>query len=192
MNQLQHFEQLYQAAADPWEVQTKWYERRKRQLLLAALPHEHYRHVFEPGCGNGETTLALLERCQQLTAADFSESAVQLCQARVDAQDSHRLHLQTLHIPAQWPAVPPEGFDLLVVSELAYYLNDEELVHFSQQCLSSLATGGHLLMCHWRHAASDRLQSTEALHRQMEATAPLERMVEHSEKDFLLHVWEKL
>lgn len=191
MSSLQHFEQLYQVTADPWGVKTKWYERRKRQLLLAVLPHENYRHGFEPGCGNGETTLALLARCQRLTAADFSESAIQLCNAQIKNKDRHRLHLQKLHIPQEWPTVPPGGFDLLVVSELAYYLSDEELQQFSQRCLSSLASGGHLLMCHWQHSAADRLQTTETIHRQMEATAPLESMVKHAEKDFLLQVWEK-
>ena len=68
----QHFEQMYQADPDPWQVASRWYERRKRDLLLAALPRERYAHGFEPGCGNGETTQRLLQRCERLCAVDFS------------------------------------------------------------------------------------------------------------------------
>ncbi|MGE8590567.1 MAG: hypothetical protein ACN6OD_14430 [Alcaligenes sp.] len=54
-----HFETLYRQHADPWRVGSAWYEKRKRALLLAALGREHYRHAFEPGCGNGDLTLPL-------------------------------------------------------------------------------------------------------------------------------------
>ncbi|WP_394681965.1 methyltransferase domain-containing protein [uncultured Comamonas sp.] len=192
MSQRQHFEALYQACADPWNVQTAWYERRKRQLLMAALPRERYRHAFEPGCGNGEMTIALLERCDQLVAADFSESAILLCNARIQRESRRDLHLQKLEVPRQWPQVPEGGFDLLVVSELAYYLSDSELGLFSERCLQSLAPGGHWLMCHWRHEAADLLQAADTLHAQMGANTALRSLVEHREPDFLLDVWEKL
>src|SRR5258708_25102140 len=66
---------------DPWQVASRWYERRKRDLLLAALPRERYAHGFEPGCGNGETTQRLLQRCERLCAVDFSARAVDLCRS---------------------------------------------------------------------------------------------------------------
>ena len=192
MSQRQHFEQLYQKLDDPWAVKTAWYERRKRQVLLAALPREQYRHGFEPGCGNGETTMALLERCDQLIAADFSESAVLLCNARIQRQDRRQLHLQKLQLPLEWPQVPAGGFDLLVVSELAYYLADADLALFNERCLSSLAPSGHWLMCHWRHRAPDLLQSADTMHAQIRAHPALKTVVEHRETDFLLEVWERL
>ncbi|MCD2166162.1 class I SAM-dependent methyltransferase [Comamonas koreensis] len=192
MNQRQHFEQLYQNSPDPWAVKTAWYERRKRQVLLASLPREQYRYGFEPGCGNGETTMALLERCDQLIAADFAESAVLLCNARVQREDRRQLHLQKLQLPQEWPEVPAGGFDLLVVSELAYYLGDSDLALFSERCLASLAPGGHWLMCHWRHQAPDLQQTADTIHAQIGASAALKTVVEHRETDFLLEVWERL
>ena len=32
---LAHFESLYAASEDPWQVRQSWYEQRKRNLLLA-------------------------------------------------------------------------------------------------------------------------------------------------------------
>lgn len=191
MNQRKHFEQLYKSSSDPWGARTSWYERRKRQLLLSALPRERYRHGFEPGCGNGEVTAALLERCEQLTAADFSESAIRICRAAVNGEHRGRLHLQRLQIPEEWPRVPGSGFDLLFVSELAYYMSDSGLEIFKDRCMESLRSGGHWLMCHWTHQAPDILQAAKSVHALISANSALKKLVEHREADFILDVWEK-
>jgi len=187
----QHFERMYQASPDPWRVASDWYEQRKRNLLLACLPRERYRHGFEPGCGNGETTLRLLERCDRLCAVDFSDRAVQLCGMRTQGLARGCLDLQALPLPWHWPDVPASGFDLIVVSELAYYLDDAALAHFNRQCLASLAAGGHLVMCHWRHAAPDRLQPTQTLHHLTGTSPQLQALLTHTEADFHLDIWEK-
>ena len=190
----QHFEQMYQADPDPWQVASRWYERRKRDLLLAALPRERYAHGFEPGCGNGEATQRLLQRCDRLCAVDFSDRAVDLCRQRIAPQDRARLDLQALPLPWQWPQVPQvpqQGFDLIVVSELAYYFDDAALAHFNRQCLASLQGGGHWLMCHWRHGAHDHLQTTRTLHDSVSAHAQLNLLLSHSEPDFQLDIWQK-
>ncbi len=189
----QHFERLYRLNPDPWQVATAWYERRKRNLLLAALPNERYRHGFEPGCGNGGTTIELLRRCDRLCAVDGSATAVGLCAARVrDAGAARcRLELNALSLPEQWPAVPALGFDLIVVSELAYYFDADALQAFVHKCLASLGAGGHLLMCHWLGEASDRRHSTPALHRLVADRAELHQLFDHTEAEFQLHGWEK-
>lgn len=191
MSGVQHFEQLYQAHPDPWRVASDWYERRKRALLLAALPRERYQHGFEPGCGNGATTLLLLERCDRLCAVDFSPKAVELSGARVQGEKRSRLDLQALPLPARWPDVPASGFDLIVVSELAYYFGDAALAHFNRRCLESLSPAGHLVMCHWRHGAHDHCQPTQAMHRSVGENPQLQAVLTHTEADFQLDVWQK-
>ncbi len=186
----QHFEHLYQGSPDPWGVASHWYERRKRDLMLASLPRERYRHGFEPGCGNGETTARLLERCEQLCAVDFSAAATRLCDARVPRAHRHRLDLRSLPLPDGWPEVPIGGFDLIVVSELAYYFDDAALASFLHRCMQSLCAGGHLLMCHWRHDAPDRQQPTAALHHRASQRPELRHVLNHGEIDFQLDVWE--
>lgn len=192
MNQQRHFERLYRSTSDPWGARTSWYERRKRQLLLSALPLERYKHGFEPGCGNGELTISLLNRCEQLTAADFSGTAINLCRAAVSNEHRSRLNLHRLQVPEEWPQVPSGGFDLLFVSELAYYLSDSGLAVFNDRCTDSLMSGGHWLMCHWLHQAPDLLQSAESVHAQIRADATLKPLVKYREADFILDIWEKL
>ncbi len=189
--EVQHFERLYQTDPDPWRVTSDWYERRKRTLLLASLPCERYRHGFEPGCGNGAATLLLLGRCDRLCAVDFSSKAIELSGQRIQGEARGRLDLQALPLPVRWPEVPAGGFDLIVVSELAYYFSDDALAHFNRQCLDSLSTGGHLVMCHWRHGAHDHRQPTQAMHRSVGEQPQLQALLTHTEADFQLDVWQK-
>jgi SAM-dependent methyltransferase len=120
----QYFDELYRRDDDPWKLRKGWYEQRKRSLTLALLPRPHYRNAFEPGCANGELTAELATRCDVLLAADLNATAVRLARERVAAEPHVRLEQRTM--PAQWPheAGP---FDLIVISELAYYLDATDL-----------------------------------------------------------------
>ena len=41
-----YFERLYGANPDPYGLRLRWYEQRKRELTLAALPHPRYRSAY--------------------------------------------------------------------------------------------------------------------------------------------------
>jgi hypothetical protein len=41
-----YFDALYQAAADPWGFEERWYEQRKYAISLAQLPAGRYRSAF--------------------------------------------------------------------------------------------------------------------------------------------------
>ena len=89
---LAHFETLYAASDDPWDVRGAWYEQRKRAILLASLGEPRYRNAFEPGCGNGEMSVALAGRCDCLLACDGAASALDAARRRVpDAATLERL-----------------------------------------------------------------------------------------------------
>ena len=57
-----YFDDLYRHHPDPWGFRTRWYETRKRQMTMAALPDRHYPSVFEPGCSIGLLTRLLAAR----------------------------------------------------------------------------------------------------------------------------------
>lgn len=186
----QHFERLYRQDADPWRVASAWYERRKRAVLLATLARERYGHVFEAGCGGGDMTLALARRCEQICAVDLASSALRRVQARLRADPvAATVRILALKLPRQWPPVPAGGFDLIVVSELAYYLDDAACALFLARLHASLGAGGELVACHWRAAFHDRQQSTDGLHEAMGALPGLHRLAHHHEEDFRLDLW---
>ncbi len=186
-----HFERLYRADADPWRVATAWYERRKRGLLLAALGLERYRHVFEPGCGAGELTRCLARRAGRVCAVDVAPAAAARCRERLAAEGLGNVDVRVLDLPAQWPLAPPGGFDLIVVSEIAYYLDDRALVRFLRNADASLADGGEIVACHWRPDFDDRLQPTDALHGALGALPGLVLRAHHEEPEFRLDLWRR-
>jgi SAM-dependent methyltransferase len=184
-----YFDDLYLDDDDPWGYRHRWYERRKQQLTLAALPRERFRRAFEPACSNGELTALLAARCDALLACDLSGRAVQLARKRCAGLPNVAIEQRVL--PHEWPNanVPEARFDLIVIGELAYYLDPDETAQLAQRACASLAADGVLIACHWRHAFIERRQSAEAAHAVFDAATGLTRIVRHEEPDLLLDVW---
>ncbi|NYE59978.1 SAM-dependent methyltransferase [Duganella sp. 1224] len=184
-----HFQQLYEKNDDPWQVRQRWYEQRKRALLLASLPAPHFRHAFEPACGNGELTTSLARRADTVTASDVSPAAVQLTRDRVAGLGPGRVHVSCQRVPQDWPV--GAAFDLIVISEMAYYLNADDLEQMRQRCIDTLALSGALVLCHWRRPFHDRMQSADTIHAAFTASPQLHHLSRHEEEDFLLDVWSR-
>lgn len=185
-----YFDQMYDGDGDPWQVKQRWYEQRKRAIVLASLPQQHYRNAYEPGCGNGELTALLAPRCEQLLAADLSDKAIDLTRARLlEAGVAGHVTVQRHALPQDWPRKSEQQFDLILISEIAYYLTPEALAQLVDHSVASLAPGGTLLCCHWRPPFKERLQSTVRVHAAFHAAPGLQRMLRHEEDDFLLEVW---
>jgi SAM-dependent methyltransferase len=179
-----HFAQLYRSSDDPWSMRERWYEARKRALTLAALPELHYQSGFEPGCANGELSAALAPRCSRLLVSDLNETAVGLARQRL--RDLPQVQVQQRAMPHEWPQ---QQFDLIVISELAYYLNPADLELLITHALASLTPDGTLLACHWRHSVEHNGQNAVQVHAAFNARSQLKRLVSHLETDFMLEVW---
>ena len=137
---------LHRAEADPWGVDERWYEQRKRELTLAMLPRRSFARGIEVGCSTGALAERLAERCDDLIAVDSSPAAVEAARRRLGHHDHVRVECR--RVPLDWPAVT---VDLAVVSETAYFLSPGELRDLVVRVQDSLAPGGVVLLCHWRH-----------------------------------------
>ncbi|MFM0204753.1 class I SAM-dependent methyltransferase [Paraburkholderia fungorum] len=183
-----YFDELYKSSDDPWNLREGWYERRKRSLTLALLPRPRYRNAFEPGCANGELTAELATRCDALLAADLHETAVRLARERVAGMPQVRVEQRT--VPLQWP-VDTGPFDLIVISEFAYYLDSADLETLAARIAASLTTDGTLLACHWRRPFAEALESADTAHALFDARCGLSRLAHHDEADLLIDVWSR-
>ena len=179
-----YFDSLYEACDDPWGFRNRWYERRKRQLTMALLPRERYRRAFEPGCANGELAAQLATRCDSLLAADLNETAVRLAGERLAALPHVRV--ERAGVPQDWPH---GSFDLIVISELAYYLGAPELEQLAECIKTALTPDGTLLACHWRRPFDAARQSAACVHALLDARCGLARLARHEDADVLLDVW---
>lgn len=181
-----YFDELFQHTDDPWAFRQRWYERRKRALTLATLPREHYRSIFEPGCANGELSAALAERCDRFLGCDTSSRAVDLARQRLQGV-AHATIMQG-RLPQDWPEGP---FDLIVLSELGYYLDEQDLQRLINCALASLSDDGQLLACHWRPAIEGCPLEAGQVHDLLEKHLSLHRVCSHREPDFLLDVFSR-
>ena len=181
-----HFDALHRENADPWGVRSRWYERRKTRLILAALPREHYGTVFEPGCSVGGNSVALAPRCDLLVASDASALAVERAREAVVAFPHVRVEQWCL--PWQWPV---GRNDLVVVAELAYYLDDEAFDRFIAWVPEALHEGGHLLMCHWRARIADACRSGDTVHGAAMQQLNLLHVGAWQDDDMRIDVWQR-
>ncbi|WP_118178652.1 SAM-dependent methyltransferase [Paraburkholderia phosphatilytica] len=180
-----YFDALYATSDDPWDYRGRWYESRKRQLALACLPRERYRSGFEPACSNGELAASLAPRCDALLCADLNARAVELATQRCKSWPHVRVEQRTM--PTEWP---DDGrFDLIVISELLYYLTTQATAQLAALAQGSLAKDGTLLACHWTHPFEGALQSARQAHAAFDACMCLTKLVRHMEADLLLEVW---
>jgi len=181
MSTAAYFEQIYQHP-DPFQYRDRWYEARKRALTLASLPRQRYRNGWELGCSNGVLTAELAARCDALLATDLSAAA--LAEASVSTQAHANVRLQQASHPDQWP----QGrFDLIVVSEVGYYLSPQDVVTMATQLRGSLADDGLLLACHWVHPFAEARTSAAQVHRAF--ARGLEEAFFYQDADMLLQGW---
>ena len=136
-----YFEALYASDPDPWQFATSDYEREKYAATLAALPERRFARGFEIGCSIGVLTKQLAERCDDLLAVDVSEIA--LAQAR---ERCPGVSFAYMDLRSEWP----EGrFDLILFSEVLYYLGIDGIQRVAQHTVKHLAPGGVVGLVNW-------------------------------------------
>ncbi len=138
------FERLYAERPDPWDLAGSPYERDKRAATLAALPRPRFASGLEVGCSVGVLTEALAARCDRLLALDFAEAALALARTRCAALP--HVELRRAHIPTDWP---PGRFDLVVLSEVLYFLDADDVARTAAACAASLPPGGTCVLVNW-------------------------------------------
>lgn len=180
------FDDFYGDAVDPWGFSTRWYEQRKRDLTMASLPRRRFASAFEPGCSIGVLTAELALRCDQLLATDISEQP--LGRARQRLSDAPHVRFEQLSTPQQWPA---GNYDLIVLSEVAYYCGAEDLETLLDRAARSLTVDGVLVACHWRHPVAEYPLSGDQVHTALRRRADLAIQVDHVEEDFRLQVYTR-
>lgn len=178
------FDAVHRNLAEPWSAPEAWYEERKRLLTLAALPSRHYGSALEIGCSTGVLTRDLAARCDSVLAVDLSAEAVKTAARRTAGLPSVRT-LQ-LAVPERWP----EGtFDLIVLSEVGYYLDHGTLLQTLDLMLGSLLPGGALLACHWRHPITGWPLDGDDVHDFLRGDGRLKSSGTYTEEDFILEVF---
>lgn len=178
-----YFDGMYGDTDDPWDFGGRWYERRKRAVLMASLPRPRFRRAFEPGCSTGEVSAELAQRCDSLLATDVADRAIETARSRLAGTLGVRV--ERLRVPDEWPS---EQFDLIVVSEIAYYLDEPAAYALGVAARGGLTEDGALVVCHWRHPVADYPLNGDRAQQLVREGSGLSVHVTHVEADFILQV----
>jgi cyclopropane fatty-acyl-phospholipid synthase-like methyltransferase len=152
-----HFQRMYDADPDPWHFHTSDYEQAKYHKSLEALPPRRFHSAFEVGCSIGVLTHLLAPRCNALLGVDIVEQP--LGAARATCSDQPWVRFQRMQVPREWP---DEVFDLIVLSEVLYFLSKREVSAVAERVRSTLDPDGLVLLVNWRGRSGDPCTGDEA------------------------------
>ncbi len=183
-----YFDRMYAQAVDPWQLQNRWYERRKHAITTAVLPYARYRHAFEPGCSVGVLTEQLAARCDHVTSTDVSVPALDATNARVMSSGlQERVTLMRGSLDQPWP---PGPFDLVVLSEVCYYLHPGVLREVLDREVPRLTSAATVVAAHWRHPVEEYLMTGDRAHDIIGATAGLHHLGGYHDPDVVIDVFD--
>jgi SAM-dependent methyltransferase len=183
-----YFDNLYRANPDPWQFETSDYEAAKYAATIAALPRSDYRSALEIGGSIGVLTEKLADLCKALLSIDVSvlaqEQAIQRCQAQA------HVDFKIMRVPEEFP---DQLFDLILISEVGYYWNWQDLCKSRQGLVDRLEVGGHLLLVHWTPYAKDYPLSGDAVHDAFLelSPTPLRHLAGKRETEYRLDLFER-
>ncbi len=180
-------DELHQDSADPWGTETRWYERRKRELVLAMLPRHRFERALEVGCSAGALAEALARRCGEVVAVDRAPAALELARQRFT--DVPHVRVRDRDIPHEWPDPDKDGtFDLVVVSEVGYFLSPGALERLVERVAGSLREDGVLVLCHWRHPVEGWVLDARSVHEHFAAVGPVPVAATYRDRDVEIQV----
>ncbi len=180
------FEARYQADPDPWGYTSSAYEREKYQATLAACGPGPFSSALELGSSIGVFSELLAARCHSLVTVDVAASAVAVARERLSERPNVTAILG--HIPE---AIPRRSYDLVVASEILYYLSPTDLADTLTVLRELLASGGRLVAVHWRPPGPERPFSADQVHQELRDQPWLASIVRDGSDEYALDVLER-
>lgn len=181
------FERKYIVDIDPWNFATNDYEQFRYSAIIRSLGDRHYQHGFEPGCSIGELTVRLAAFCGRLTACEISPTAA--ARARERCRNHPNVAVVCEPIPR---FLPEDTLDLIVLSEVAYYLDGEQLRLLGNRLAQKLNEGGVFLAAHWLGFSRDHRLGGDEVHEVLQTVSGLSHVEGNRYDGFRIGKWVKV
>lgn len=140
-----YFDGIFGSDDDPWNLATSAYEAAKFDETCNVLSDRRYARALEVGCAHGVLTGKLIELCDHLLSVDISDIALAAARARLG--DRLGLTLSQMAFPRQLPG--EAAFDLVILSEVAYYWSAPDLERAAQWLGDHVVPGGRVILVHY-------------------------------------------
>jgi len=182
-----YFEDLYRTNPDPWRFETSGYEAGKYAHTLAVVAEAPVARGLELGCSIGVLTRQLASRCDRLVATELSETALDQARRRCAGCGNIEFVLAERVIDGI-----DATFDLMLLSEVVYYWDDQDLRVVASAIADHLAAGGRLVLVHWLgetdypRSADDAVRSLRALVSEL-----FDVEAETRNADYRMDVWRR-
>jgi hypothetical protein len=183
---LADFEARYVAHGDPWGYAESDYEQRKYAATLAACGPGPFACALELGGSIGVFSAQLAPRCRRLVTVDAAPTAVAAARARLAGAAQVEVVLGT--VP---DAIPQARYDLVLASEILYYLDALELDATLRRLAASTGAGARLVAVHWRPSGPERPLDAAQVHATLARQPWLEHAESRSTADYRLDAWER-
>jgi SAM-dependent methyltransferase len=181
------FERVYRQNPDPWSFASSPYEWNRYQAIFDCLNHRRYDRAFEPACSIGVLTAKLAAICGRIEATDIAATAVKIARHRCRSLPNVRVTKGSL------PDFIPHGsFDLIVLSEVGYYFEENDLRELATGLVSRIRKPGVLFAAHWLGISSDHRLSGDRVHEVLRALDGLSLTREERHSQFRMDRWELL
>ncbi len=155
-----HLARLYAANPDPWGHDSRPYEQAKYDATLAAVGAGPFRTGLEIGCGNGALSLRLAPLCDSLTAIEMIPAALASARERLSIHPHVRL------VEGAAPAdLPPIAPDLIVLSEVLYFLTRSEIDGLARWISAHARPDCRLVAVNWTGTTGEALTGAAAMGR---------------------------
>ncbi|MEH2178719.1 trifunctional glycosyltransferase/class I SAM-dependent methyltransferase/polysaccharide deacetylase [Nostoc sp.] len=137
------FETIFAMSPDPWDYKGS-YEQTKYEQTLSLLPSGQIKQALELACAEGHFTVQLAPYVDNLVAVDISQIGLERAAKRcAQLKNVSYMHLDFVTDPL------PSGFELIVCSEVFYYVgNRENLQAVAHKFVDALEPGGYLITAH--------------------------------------------
>ena len=179
-----YFEKLYAENPDPWNFTASAYERTKYAATLAMLGDRRFARGLEVGCSIGVLTKLLAGPCEQLLAVDTVAQTVARAKAR--CAGAPHVTFECMQVPQNWPV---GEFDLIVLSEILYFLHPTDIARTAALANASLVEGGVILLVNYTEDIDEPCSGREAAEIFERAVLPGISRVDHlSRKSFCIEL----
>jgi trans-aconitate methyltransferase len=180
------FEALYRRDPDPWGYTTSAYERHKYAATLKACGEGPFAAALELGGSIGVFSELLAPRCRSLTTIDSAPTAVGQARHRLAGREDVKV------VRGEIPqAIPPVQHDLVVASEVLYYMTPERFEQTLATLERTLAGEGRLVAVHWRRHGPERPLTADQVHEALRHQSWLTAVEDGATDDYLLDVLER-
>jgi alkylation response protein AidB-like acyl-CoA dehydrogenase len=181
-----YFQQIYDRSGDPWNFEKSAYEAGKYSETLASLPRPTYRRALEIGCSIGVFTKQLASRCESLLSIDVSERALELAKQRCVLLP--QVSFARMEVPHE---VPTGRFNLIVVSEVAYYWHRDDLDKAMTLLATRQGVGDNLILVHFTDPVPDYPLTGDEVHDRWIARKEWRSIEERRCKGYRLNLLER-